>query len=161
MLARSLASFNSQQTHVNGAGANNLTICYCKKKKWTSDFHASVLLLTMKFVVTLSKQSAYVMMKFMIMRDARLFIKEFIQHLSCRSRMVKFGLACMQNVVTTVMLYDVERQFFLLLLFLSKSRRGTKRRSWYQTFYVPSYILYFSPIFFFPVKSCTFHWWSK
>ena len=81
-------------------------------------------------VITLSKQSAHVMMKFMInnMRDARLFIKEFIQHLSCRSRMVKFGLACMQNVVTTVMLYDVRDRFFFLL-FLSKSRRGTKRRS--------------------------------
>ena len=133
----------------------------------TSDFHASVLLLTMKFVITLSKQSAYVMMKFMInnMRDARLFIKEFIQHLSCRSRMVKFGLACMQNVVTTVMLYDVERQFFFFFCCfcqnLGEGRNAVhdiKHFTYLPIFYI---FLPFCCKLFTPVKSCTFHWWSK
>ena len=37
------------------ARAYNLTVCYCIKTKLTSVSHASVLLLTMNFVITLSK----------------------------------------------------------------------------------------------------------
>ena len=56
ILACSLANFYRQlaDRHMNamqqGARVNNLTVCY-RKKIWMSVFHASVLLLTMNFVI--------------------------------------------------------------------------------------------------------------
>ena len=113
------------------AGANSLTIC---KKKIDLRFSCVCLLLTMKFVITSSWSS----------------------HCQSSLHMLWWNSWSITG-------------FFLL--FLSKSRRGTKRRSWSQTFYVLSYILrtflyfiFFLPFcckLFTPVKSCTFHWWSK
>ena len=65
ILARSLANFYRQyadrhmilfeiRTTRQRARAGNSTICY-RKNKLTSVFHASVLLLIMNFVITLSK----------------------------------------------------------------------------------------------------------
>ena len=64
--ARSLASFYCQYAdrhkfeihatrHDQRAREGNSTICYHKKKNLMSVFHASVLLSTMNFVITLSK----------------------------------------------------------------------------------------------------------